>query len=61
MKTDKEFILLGLNQEINAIKYKIRDGIFERKLENTTDLLLLYQMIEELAALYAKRELLQKD
>ena len=61
MKTDREFILLGLNQEINAIRYKIRDDIFERRLENATDLLILYKMIEELAALYAKRELLQKD
>lgn len=52
---------MGINQEINAVKYKIRDGIFERKMETTADLLTLYQMIEELATLYAKRELLQKD
>lgn len=60
MKTDKEFILMGIQQEITAVKYTIRDNIFERKLEDLKDCENLMVLIRQLQDLIDKKNQLIK-
>ena len=60
MKTDKELILMGLQQEINTVKFNIRDNIFERKLEDSKDCENLIILIKQLQDLIDKKNQLTK-
>lgn len=47
---------MGLRQEINNLKYTLKDKIFERKLETLDDCENLIKMIKELQDLILKQQ-----
>lgn len=61
MKSNKEYLIMGIKQDINKLRYEIKDVVFECSLDNKDQCQKIIQLFEELASLLLIIEELEKE